>query len=102
MTPIEALQACLLLFVNAMAAEHLIAPAFNTQLEDHKKVFTASYAQMQEALRSLVKLAIQSGDTRKGLGPMDLLRALVAVANVTTSPDSQQSARRLVDILVAG
>jgi hypothetical protein len=57
---------------------------------------------MQEAIRSLVKRAIKSGDIRKDLDSMDLIRALVGVANVTTSPDWQQSARRLVDILVTG
>jgi len=102
MTPIEALRAWLLLFVDAIAAKQLIAPALNTLVGDHKKVFAASYAQMQEALRSLVKRAIKSGDIRKDLDAMDLLRALVGVANVTTSPDWQQSARRLVDILVTG
>jgi AcrR family transcriptional regulator len=102
MTPIEALRAWLLLFVDAIAAKELIAPALNTLVGDHKKVFAASYAQMQEAIRSLVKRAIKSGDIRKDLDPTDLLRALVGVANVTTSPDWQQSARRLVDILVTG
>ena len=102
MTPIEALRAWLLLFVDAIAAKALIAPALNTLLGDHKKVFAASYAHMQEAIRALVKRAIQSGDIRKDLDPMDLIRALVGVANVTTSPDWQQSARRLVDILVSG
>jgi AcrR family transcriptional regulator len=102
MTPIEALRAWLLLFVDAIAAKQLIAPALNTLLGDHKKVFAASYAQMQDSLRSLVKRAIKSGDIRKDLDAMDLLRALVGVANVTTSPDWQQSARRLVDILVTG
>ena len=33
---------------------------------------------------------------------MDSLRALIGVANVATSPDWQQSARRLVDILITG
>jgi AcrR family transcriptional regulator len=102
MTPIEALRAWLLLFVDAIAAKELIAPALNTLIGDHKKVFAASYAQMQEAIRALVKRAIKSGDIRKDLDPMDLIRALVGVANVTTSPDWQQSARRLVDILVTG
>ena len=102
MTPIDALRAWLLLFVDAIAAKALIAPALNTLLGDHKKVFAASYAHMQEAIRALVKRAIQSGDIRKDLDPMDLIRALVGVANVTTSPDWQQSARRLVDILVSG
>jgi len=102
MTPIEALRTWLLLFVDAIAAKQLIAPALNTLVGDHKKVFAASYAQMQEAIRSLVKRAIKSGDIRKDLDSMDLIRALVGVANVTTSPDWQQSARRLVDILVTG
>jgi hypothetical protein len=40
--------------------------------------------------------------TPKGANPIDLLRVLVGVTNVATSPDWQQSARRLVDILVTG
>ena len=102
MMPIEALRAWLLLFVDAIAAKQLIAPALNTLVGDHKKVFAASYAQMQEAIRSLVKRAIKSGDIRKDLEPMDLLRALIGVANVASSPDWQPSAKRLVDILIAG
>jgi AcrR family transcriptional regulator len=102
MTPIEALRAWLLLFVDTIAAKQLIAPALNTLVGDHKKVFAASYDQMHEAIRSLVRRAIESGVIRKDLDPMDLLRALIGVANVTTSPDWQQSARRLVDILVTG
>jgi len=65
-------------------------------------VFEASYAQVHEALRALVKRAIKSGDIRKDLDPIDLLRALVGVANVSASPDWQQSARRLVEILILG
>jgi hypothetical protein len=96
MTTIEALRAWLLLFVDAIAAKELIAPALNTLVGDHKKMFEASYAQMHEAIRSLVKRAIKSGDVRRDLDPIDLLRALVGVANVATSPDWQQSAKRLV------
>jgi|ERR1700733_1186809 len=102
MPPIEALRAWLLLFVDAVATKELIAPALNTLLGDHKKVFEASYAQMHEAIRSLVKRAIKSGLIREDLDPVDLLRALVGVSNVATSPDWQQSARRLVDILITG
>jgi AcrR family transcriptional regulator len=102
MPPVGALRAWLLLFVDAVAAKQIIAPALNTLVGDHKKVFEASYAQMHEAIRRLVKRAVKSGDIRKDLDPMDLLRALVGVANVASSPDWQQSARRLVDILIAG
>jgi AcrR family transcriptional regulator len=102
MPPVEALRAWLLMFVDAVAAKQIIAPALNTLVGDHKKVFEASYAQIHEALRRLVKRAVKSGDIRKDLDPIDLLRALVGVANVASTPDWQQSARRLVDILVSG
>jgi AcrR family transcriptional regulator len=102
MPPIEALRAWLLLFVDAIETKQIIAPALNTLIGDPKKVFAASYAQMHEAIRRLVKRGIKSGDIRKDLDPMDLLRALVGVANVASSPDWQQSAKRLVDILITG
>jgi hypothetical protein len=92
----------MLLFVDYIAAKEIIAPALNALATDPKKVFEASYGQVWQAIRALVKRAIKSGDIRKDLDPIDLLRALIGVANVSASPDWQQSARRLVDILIAG
>jgi AcrR family transcriptional regulator len=100
--PIEALRAWLLLFVDYIATKQIIAPALNTLAGGPSKLFEASYAQVWEAIRALVKRAIKSGDIRKDLDPIDLLRALIGVANVAANPDRQQSARRLVDILVIG
>jgi AcrR family transcriptional regulator len=102
MPPVEALRAWLVLFVDAIAAKHLIAPALNTLLGDPKKVFAASYAKMHQAIRALVERAVESGDIRKDLDPTDLLAALVGVANVAASPDWKASAKRLLDILIAG
>jgi AcrR family transcriptional regulator len=102
MPPIEALRAWMLLFVDYIATKKIIAPALNTLVGGHSKVFEASYNQIWEAIRALVKRAIKSGDIRKDLDPIDLLRALIGVSNVATSPEWQQSARRLVDILITG
>jgi AcrR family transcriptional regulator len=102
MPPVAALRAWLLLFVDAIAAKQLIAPALNTLLGDPKKVFEASYAKMHQAIRALVKRAVESGEIRNDLDPTDLLWALVGVANVASSPNWQESAKRLVDILIAG
>jgi AcrR family transcriptional regulator len=102
MSPVEALRAWLLLFVDAVETKHIIAPVLNTLVGDPKKVFETSYARIHEALRALVKRAVKSGDIRKDLDPIDLLRAIVGVANVSAGPDWQQSARRLVNILIAG
>ena len=57
---------------------------------------------IHEAIRALVKRAIKSGDIRKDLDPIDLLRALVGVANVATTAGWQKSARRLVEMLILG
>ncbi len=100
--PLEALQAWMLLFIDYIATKKIIAPALNSLVGGHSKVFEASYTQIWDAIRALVKRAIKSGDIRKDLDPIDLLRALIGVSNVASSPDWQQSARRLVDILITG
>jgi AcrR family transcriptional regulator len=102
MPPIEALRAWMLLFVDYIAAKQIIAPALNTFVGGHAKLYEGSRAQIQAAIEALVKRAIKSGDIRKDLEPFDLLRALIGVSNVASSPDWQQSAKRLVEILISG
>jgi AcrR family transcriptional regulator len=102
MRPLEALRAWMLLFVDYIAAKQIIAPALNTLVGGPTKLYEGSRGQIQGAIEALVKRAIKSGDLRKDLEPFDLLRALVGVSNVASSPDWQQSARRLVDILITG
>lgn len=102
MPPMEALRAWMLLFVDYIATKKIIAPALKTPIGGDAKVVEASYAPIHEAMRALVKRAIKSGEVRKGIDPIDLLRALVGVAYLESSPDWQQSARRLVDILITG
>jgi AcrR family transcriptional regulator len=100
MPPIEALRAWMLLFIDYIATKQIIVPALQAQMDS--KVVKASYAPTHEAVRALVKRAIQSGDIRRDVDAVDLLRALVGVASFSSSPDWRESARRLVDILIAG
>jgi AcrR family transcriptional regulator len=100
--PVEALRAWMLLFIDYIATKQIIAPALNTLVGGPSKVFEASRDQVQGAIRAMVKRAIKSGDIRRDLDPVDLLRALIGVSNVASGPDWQQSARRLVDILITG
>jgi AcrR family transcriptional regulator len=102
MSPVEALRAWMLLFVDYIATKHIIAPALNACVGGVSKLYEGSRAQIQGAIDSLVNRAIKSGDIRKDLDPFDLLRALIGVSNVASTPDWQQSARRLVDILIIG
>jgi AcrR family transcriptional regulator len=102
MPPIEALRAWMLLFVDQLAAKHIIAPALNTIVGGPSKLYEGSRPQIRGAIDALVKRAVESGDIRKDLDPFDLLRALIGVSNVASSPNWVQSARRLIDILIVG
>jgi AcrR family transcriptional regulator len=100
--PIDALRAWMLLFVDYLADKQIIAPALNALVDDPQKLYEASYGQIWEAVRGLVQRTVKSGDIREDLDAIDLLRALVGVASVGASPDWQQNARKLVDILILG
>lgn len=103
MRPIDALRAWMLLFVDYIATKKIIAPALNALVGDPKKAVEASYTQVWGAIRALVKRAVKSGDIYKDLDPIDLLRALIGVSNVSTSPDWQQSAKKSISLsLVRG
>src|SRR6266704_1445393 len=100
--PIKALRAWMLLFVDYIATKQIIGPALNSLVGGPSKLFEGSRSQIKGAIDSLVKRAIKSGDIRRDLEPFDLLRALIGVSHVASGPDWQQSARRLVDILITG
>jgi len=100
--PIEALRAWMLLFVDYIATKQIIGPALNSLVGGPSKLYESSRIQIQGAIDSLVKRTIKSGDIRRDLEPFDLLRALIGVSHVASGPDWQQSARRLVDILITG
>ena len=57
---------------------------------------------IQEAFMTLVQRAISSGDLRAETVPDDFVRALVGVFHTTAHPGWEASARRIVDILIAG
>ena len=102
MSPLEALRAWMLLLVDYIAAKHIIAPALNSIAGGPSRLYEGSRTMIQGAIDELVKRAKKSGDLRRDLDAYDLLRALIGVSHVGSGADWQQSARRLVDILIAG
>ena len=102
MSPIEALRAWMLLLVDYIAAKHIIAPALNSVVGGPSRLYEGSRTMIHGAIDELVKRAKRSGDLRRDLDAFDLLRALIGVSHVGSGADWQQSARRLVDILIAG
>ncbi len=102
MSPLEALRAWMLLLVDYIAAKHIIAPALNSVVGGPSRLYEGSRTMIQGAIDGLVRRAKKSGDLRRDLDAFDLLRALIGVSHVGSGADWQQSARRLVDILIAG
>jgi len=102
LAPLEALRAWMLLFVDYIATKKIIAPALNAAVGGTSKVIEASHEPIQGAMRALVERAVNNGEMRKDVNAVDLLKALIGVAYMSATPDWQQSARRLVDILISG
>jgi AcrR family transcriptional regulator len=102
MAPMEALRAWMLLLVDYIAAKHIIAPALNSVVGGPSRLYESSRSLIQGAMESLVQRAKESGDIRQDTDASDLLRAMIGVSLVGSGPDWQQSAKRLVDILIAG
>jgi hypothetical protein len=91
----------MMLFVDYIATKQIIASALNSVIGGPSRLYDSSRVQVTGAIDAL-KTAMKSGDIRKDLEPFDLLCALIGVSNVATGPDWQESARRLVDILITG
>ena len=102
MPPLDGLRAWMLLFVDHVAAKLLIAPALETLVGGASRLYESSRDQIRGAMEGLVERGIASGDLRGDLEPFDLLRMLIGVAHVTGDPGWRESARRLVDMLIAG
>ena len=76
--------------------------ALNSIVGGTSDLYSASTAQVKQAIAKLVGRAVASGDIRLDLDPLDLLRALAGVANISSGPDGERAAKHLVEILIAG
>jgi len=100
--PLEALRAWMLLFVDYIATKRVIAPALTARSGGASEVFAATGTAINGALALIVERARAEGAIRPDIGPRDLLRGLVGAGYANTDPDWEESARRLIDVLVDG
>jgi AcrR family transcriptional regulator len=100
--PVTALRDWLLLFVDYIATKHGMHEVLNSIVGGTSDLYSASTAQVKQAIAKLIDRAVASGDIRLDLDPLDLLRALAGVANIGLGPDGERAAKRMVDILIAG
>jgi len=102
LSPIKALRAWLLVFIDYIAAKKIIAPALNAMAGGTSQVFQQSAQVMEEAAHTLARRAVASGDLRPDIDPMDLLRAIYGLSTAGSADNWPAKARTFVDILLQG
>lgn len=102
LAPVEALRAWMLQFIDYMATKHGMSEALNSLVGGTSDLYATSGAQAMEALHMLVDRAVDAGEIKIEIDPLDLLRALAGVANINAGPQWQIAAKHLVDIIIAG
>jgi AcrR family transcriptional regulator len=102
LSPIEALRAWLLVFIDYIAAKKIIAPALNAMAGGPSRVFQQTRQVMEEAANALASDAIASGDLRPDVDPLDLMRAIYGLSIAGSADDWPAKARKFVDILLQG
>jgi AcrR family transcriptional regulator len=101
--PIEALRAWMGLFVDHLAAKQVMVEMLNSLVGGTSDLYATSGALVQAALSGLLERGIAAGEIRPlDMDPLDLLRAVAGVANITAGPDWKRNAKQMADILIAG
>ncbi len=102
MSPLEALRAWMFLFIDHVADKRLILPAMDTVAGGSMRLIEGARGLIHGAFLALVQQAIESGDLGADTDPDDFVRVLVGIFHTTALPGWEPSARRIVDILIAG
>jgi AcrR family transcriptional regulator len=98
----EALHQWMHLFVDYIATKRLIAPSLGAATGGASALRANSAELITQAMTTLVKRAVESGQVRKDIAPSDLLRAMVGVSYGNSGEAWEASARRLIDLLMDG
>jgi AcrR family transcriptional regulator len=102
LSPVEALRAWMLVFIDYIAAKKIIAPALDAMVGGPSQVYQQSTRVMEEAANALASRAVASGDLRPDVDPMDMLRAIYGVSSAGSTDDWPAKARLFVNILIQG
>ena len=100
--PVEALREWMRLFVDLIVTKRVMAEALGSLAGGTSALYATTTALVTAALDLLVDRAVASGEIRLQLSPLDLLRALSGVANADAGATTGESAKQLVDLLIAG
>jgi AcrR family transcriptional regulator len=100
--PEAALQVWMERFIQYVAAKRGMIDALRSVLAADAELFAHTREQIVTTLRSLLAEAAASGAIRGDVQAEDVLRALQGVWQVTSEPEWQDKARRLLNLLMDG
>jgi AcrR family transcriptional regulator len=100
--PVEALRLWMRLFVDYLATKQIMAEALAAMTSGTSALYAASGAELKASIADLAGRAVASGEIRLDMDPLDLLRALVGVAQPGAGSAGRENAKRLVDMMIAG
>ena len=100
--PLEALRQWLYEFIQYVANKTLILPAMNTVPGGSMRLVEGSRGPVHGSFFMLVQNAVDAGELKPGTDPQDLLRAMIGIFHTAFIPGWEASARRIVDLLMAG
>lgn len=100
--PVEALRQWMMLFVDLIATKQTLRDALSEMVGGTDHLYSASSEMLRSTMTSLAERAVAANQIRLTLEPLDLLRAVSGVASASPGPNWEESARRLVDVLIAG
>ncbi|WP_129664156.1 TetR/AcrR family transcriptional regulator [Phytoactinopolyspora endophytica] len=100
--PIAALREWLLLFVDFLDTKQGLSEVLGTLIGGPDGLYSDSSVRLASAVDALVSRATETGPLRADIEPLDLLRALGGVANVSPDKNWKRSAIRMVDLLLKG
>jgi AcrR family transcriptional regulator len=98
--PLEALRSWMRLFVDYIATKKVIAPALQRMAGGTSELYAGTMDQINKAMDLLISRAVASGDIRMDIEPLDILRAVISVAD--ERPGWQKTAKQLIDIMLQG
>lgn len=100
--PEAALREWLMQFVDFLDAKHGMAEAMNTLIGGPEDLYSKTPDRLASPITMLVTRAIEAGECKPDVEPLDLLRALSGVATIRATEDWKRSAVRMVGLLLEG
>lgn len=92
----------MLVFIDYIATKQGMYPALNSLSSGTSDLYANSGRQISEAIGMMTARAVASGDIKLDIDPIELLRAIAAVARPSIGAHWKEAASRLADIMLAG